>query len=118
MLALLDASGSPATQATAGGRYYGFVTGGTLPAALAASWLATTWDQNGVLAIASPVAGVVEEIALGWLLDILRLPAESAGAFVTGATIATFTALAAARHAVLERGLGRGGRWTLWRAGG
>ncbi|HEX6122304.1 MAG TPA: aminotransferase class V-fold PLP-dependent enzyme [Ktedonobacterales bacterium] len=100
---LLDEIGSPATQATAGRRYFGFVTGGTLPAALGASWLATAWDQNAMLAVSSPVAAQLEVVALGWLREVLRLPLECAGGFVTGATMATFTCLAAARHAVLAR---------------
>jgi glutamate/tyrosine decarboxylase-like PLP-dependent enzyme len=103
VLALLDEVGSPATVASTGGRYFGFVIGGALPASLAASWLAAAWDQNAGLMAASPVAGVLEEIALAWLLDLLRLPPDAAGAFVTGATMANFTALAAARHAVLAR---------------
>jgi glutamate/tyrosine decarboxylase-like PLP-dependent enzyme len=89
--------------ASAGGRYFGFVIGGALPATLAASWLAAAWDQNAGLVACSPVAAALERIALSWLLDVLHLPPESAGAFVTGATMANFTALAAARHAVLER---------------
>ncbi len=100
---LLDCAGSPATMATAGGRFFGFVIGGCLPAALAANWLAGAWDQNAGLHVATPVAAALEEISLRWLLDVLKLPPESGGAFVTGATIANFTALAAARHAVLER---------------
>lgn len=103
VLALLDTIGSPATVASAGGRYFGFVTGGSLPAALAADWLASAWDQNSAFVVMSPVVTAAEEIALGWLLDALHLPAESGGAFVTGATMANFTALAAARHAVLTR---------------
>lgn len=102
VLELLDSAGSPATTAMAGARFFGFVIGGTLPAALAANWLATAWDQNPGLRVASPVAAELEEIALGWLIDIFHLPAESAGSFVTGATVANFTALAAARHAVLR----------------
>jgi glutamate/tyrosine decarboxylase-like PLP-dependent enzyme len=101
VLALLDEIGSPATVASAGPRYFGFVIGGTLPGALAASWLASAWDQNAGLVAASPVSAAVEEIALAWLLDVLHLPAGAAGAFVTGATMANFTGLAAARHAVL-----------------
>ena len=101
VLRLLDEVGSPATTASAGGRYFGFVIGGSLPASLAASWLATAWDQNAGLVAASPVAAALEEIALTWLLDVLGLPATSAGAFVTGATMANFAGLAAARHAVL-----------------
>ncbi len=103
VLAALDAVGSPATVASAGGRYFGFVTGGTLPAALAASWLAGTWDQNAGLWVSSPAAASVEQIALGWLLDVLRLPEQCGGALVTGTTMANFSALAAARHAVLAR---------------
>ncbi len=101
-LALLDDVGSPATVATAGHRYFGFVIGGSVPAALAANWLAGAWDQNVGLRVMSPVGAVVEDVALEWLLDILGLPAGSAGAFVTGATMANFTGLAAARHAVLQ----------------
>ena len=103
VLTLLDDIGSPATVASAGGRYFGFVTGSSLPAALAANWLAGAWDQNGVFAIASPVAAAVEEIALGWLVELLGLPAGTGAGFVTGATMGNFTCLAAARHAVLER---------------
>jgi glutamate/tyrosine decarboxylase-like PLP-dependent enzyme len=103
VFALLDEIGSPATVATAGGRYFGFVTGSSLPVTVAANWLAAAWDQNAGLYVMSPVAAELETIALGWLLDILGLPAESGGAFVTGATMANFTALAAARHAVLRR---------------
>ena len=100
---LLDRVGSPATMAMAGPRFFGFVIGGSLPAALAANWLAAAWDQNAALANVTPVAAQLEAVALRWLLDLLGLPPESAGAFVTGGTMANFTALAAARHAVLER---------------
>ncbi len=103
VLALLDKIGSPATVATAGGRYFGFVTGGSLPAALAAHQLASAWDQNGALAVMSPVAARLEEIGLRWLADVLGLPSGCAGGFVTGATMANLTALAAARHAILQR---------------
>lgn len=103
VLALLDDVGSPATVATTGGRYFGFVMGGTLPAALAANWLAGAWDQNAAFSTMSPVAAKVEEIALGWLRDIFRLPESCGAGFVTGATMANFTALAAARHALLRR---------------
>jgi glutamate/tyrosine decarboxylase-like PLP-dependent enzyme len=87
----------------AGRRYFGFVIGGSLPAALAANWLAGAWDQCPGLFAASPIGAAIEEVALGWLLDVLNLPAGTAGGFVTGATVANFTALAAARQAVLER---------------
>ena len=103
VLALLDEIGSPATVATAGGRYFGFVTGGSLPAALAAHQLASAWDQNGALAVMSPAAARLEEISLRWLTDVLGLPSGCAGGFVTGATMANLTALAAARHAILQR---------------
>ncbi|HWQ14306.1 MAG TPA: pyridoxal-dependent decarboxylase [Roseiflexaceae bacterium] len=102
MLALLDAVGSPATVASAGGRYFGFVTGGALPAALAASWLAAAWDQNVALRVMSPVGAALEEVAGGWLVDLLGLPSSSAAGFVTGATMANLAGLAAARHAVLQ----------------
>jgi len=103
VLALLDDIGSPATTASAGGRYFGFVTGSSLPITLAANWLAGAWDQNAMYSVMSPVAAAVEDIALRWLLDVLALPEGAAGAFVTGATMANFTGLAAARHAVLQR---------------
>ncbi|MCA9878353.1 MAG: hypothetical protein KC442_11245, partial [Thermomicrobiales bacterium] len=103
VLNLLDTLGSPATTATAGSRYFGFVTGGTLPAALAASWLAGAWDQNAAFSVMSPVAAVLEETSRRWLLELLGLPPEAGAGFVTGGTTANFTALAAARHAVLKR---------------
>jgi glutamate/tyrosine decarboxylase-like PLP-dependent enzyme len=99
----LDELGSPATMGMAGPRFFGFVIGGSLPVALAADWLATAWDQNSGLFNVTPVTAVLEQIALRWLLDVLRLPPESAGAFVTGTTVAHFTALAGARHALLAR---------------
>jgi glutamate/tyrosine decarboxylase-like PLP-dependent enzyme len=100
-LALLDEVGSPATVAMAGPRYFGFVIGGSLPVSVAANWLATAWDQNTGLFRVTPATATLEQVALGWLLELLKLPRESAGAFVTGATVANLTALAAARHAVL-----------------
>jgi len=103
VLSELDALVAPATMATAGPRFFGFVIGGTLPAALAANWLAAAWDQNAAMASVTPGVARVEAIALGWLVDVLGLPATTEGAFVTGATMANFTALAAARHAVLAR---------------
>jgi glutamate/tyrosine decarboxylase-like PLP-dependent enzyme len=103
ILRVLDEIGSPATMAMAGPRFFGWVIGGSLPAALAANWLAAAWDQNAGLFAATPIATVLEEISLRWLLEALGLPAGAGGAFVTGATAANFTALAAARHAVLAR---------------
>jgi len=103
ILGELDELGSPATVATAGGRYFGFVVGGSLPAALAANWLAGAWDQNAGIIALSPAAAKLENVALRWLLDVLALPPECGAGFVTGATMANFTGLAAARHAVLRR---------------
>ena len=103
VLRLLDEVGSPATTAMAGPRFFGFVIGGSLPVTLAANWLAGAWDQNSALYKPTPGTAFLEQIALRWLLDLLRLPKECAGAFVTGATMANCTALAAARHAVLAR---------------
>jgi glutamate/tyrosine decarboxylase-like PLP-dependent enzyme len=103
VIEMLDRIGSPSTTVTAGRRFYGFVHGGSLPAALAANWLAGAWDQNAGLWISSPIAATLEEITSRWLLDVLRLPKECGCGFVTGATMANFTALAAARSAVLER---------------
>jgi len=99
----LDRLAAPATMAMAGPRFFGFVIGGSLPAALAAQWLASAWDQNTGLYNPTPATAHLEAVALRWLLDVLRLPAHCAGAFVTGATVSNFTALAAARHAVLAR---------------
>ena len=103
MLDLLDRYGSPATMASSGGRFFGFVIGGSLPPTVAASWLATAWDQNTGLLAAAPATTLLEQVALDWLLEILDLPRGSAGAFVTGGQMANFTALAAARHAVLAK---------------
>jgi glutamate/tyrosine decarboxylase-like PLP-dependent enzyme len=103
VLALLDEIGSPATVATTGGRYFGFVIGGTVPAALAANWLAGAWDQNAALYVMSPVAAKVEEIVLAWLIDLIGLPSTCGAGFVTGTTMANFSALAAARTALLKR---------------
>jgi len=99
----LDEFGSPATVASVGGRYFGFVIGGTLPAALAASRLANTWDQNAVFRVMSPVAAELEEVVLRWVCDILGIPESCEGGLVTCATAANFTSLAAARHELLAR---------------
>ena len=103
VLELLNAFGSPATVANSGGRYFGFVNGGCLPAALAASWLVSAWDQNAAFRVQSPVAITLEETALDWVRDLLGLPEGCGGAVVTGATMANFSALAAARQALLAR---------------
>ncbi len=85
------------------GRYFGFVIGGALPAALAADWLTSTWDQNAGLVVCGPSAAVVEEVAGEWLMDLLGIPGTASFSFVTGCQLAHVTCLAAARHAVLER---------------
>jgi glutamate/tyrosine decarboxylase-like PLP-dependent enzyme len=85
----------------AGPRYFGFVIGGTTPAALAANWLAGAWDQNAAYTALSPATAAIEDTALRWLVELLGLPAGTAGGFVTGATMANLTGLAAARHTVL-----------------
>ena len=103
VIAELDDYISPTTMAMAGRRFFGFVIGGALPVTLAANWLAGAWDQNAALAKVSPGVAFVEDCALRWLVDLLGLPAATEGAFVTGATMANFTALAAARHHVLNR---------------
>ena len=102
-LALLDAAGSPATMASAGGRYFGFVTGGSHPVALAAGWLAAAWDQNAALPVMSPVAARLHDVVTGWLAGLLGLPTGSAAIFVTGATMANTAALTAARDRQLAR---------------
>jgi glutamate/tyrosine decarboxylase-like PLP-dependent enzyme/uncharacterized damage-inducible protein DinB len=103
VLRLMDSVGSPATMGMAGPRFFGFVIGGSLPASLAANWLAGAWDQNAAFHSLTPSVAVMEEVALKWLVELFGLPAGTSGGFVTGATMANFTALAAARHAVLGR---------------
>jgi len=102
-LALLDRVVSPATMAMAGPRFFGFVIGGALPVTLAANWLAGAWDQNAALYKPTPGVSALEQVALGWLIELFELPTGTAAGFVTGATTANFTALAAARHRVLAR---------------
>jgi glutamate/tyrosine decarboxylase-like PLP-dependent enzyme len=103
VVTMLDEVGSPATVASTGGRYFGFVTGGSLPASMAANWLAGAWDQNPGLRAMSPVGAELEDIALGWIIEVLGLPSHCVGGLVTGATTANFTALAAARYALLSK---------------
>jgi glutamate/tyrosine decarboxylase-like PLP-dependent enzyme len=93
----------PGLVASAGPRYFGFVIGGALPAALAADWLTSTWDQNAALYAAAPAACVAEEVAARWIVELFGLPSGSTVGFVTGGQMGNFTALAAARHAVLAR---------------
>lgn len=97
----LAAALEPGLVATAGPRYFGFVNGGSLPAALAADWLVSAFDQNAAMYVMSPAAAVVEEITAAWLLDLLGLPPRAAVGFVTGAQMANFSCLAAARNALL-----------------
>jgi len=103
VVALLDELGSPATNATTGRRFFGFVTGGALPAALGASWLVSAWDQPAALRIMSPVAAELEDVVLEWLCEALGLPKGCEGGFVTCATTANFSGLLAARSALLAR---------------
>lgn len=101
VLDALHAHASPATVASAGGRYFGFVIGGSVPAALGASVLASAWDQNTGMYICTPAGAKIEAIAARWLLEMLRLDASCEVGFVTGATVANFTAICAARHRLL-----------------
>ncbi|HYJ38267.1 MAG TPA: pyridoxal-dependent decarboxylase [Chitinophagaceae bacterium] len=103
VIGILDAIGSRNTVASNGSRYFGFVFGGTVPAALAANWLAGAWDQNAVFKISSPIAAQIEKVTAGWLLDLLQLPEKSAVGFVTGTTMANFCGALAARHSLYKR---------------
>jgi glutamate/tyrosine decarboxylase-like PLP-dependent enzyme len=103
VLRLIDEAGSPATVASAGPRFFGFVTGGALPIAVAVSWLLAAWDQNAALSVMSPAGARLDNVALRWVIELLGLPAETGGGFVTGATMANVTCLAAARDAVLSK---------------
>ncbi|MFB7979832.1 pyridoxal phosphate-dependent decarboxylase family protein [Streptomyces vinaceus] len=100
---LLATACEPGLTGFPGGRFYGFVIGGTEPAALAADWLVSAWDQNCVMRAASPAYAAAEDIAAAWLLDLLGLPGGSAVGFTTGAMMANFTCIAAGRDAVLRR---------------
>src|SRR5262245_62071732 len=99
----LARAADPGLMATPGPRYFGFVIGGSHPAALATDWLTSAWDQNAGLYATSPAAAVVEEVAGAWLVELFGLPVGTSVGFTTGATMANFTALAAARHALLAR---------------
>ena len=103
LIELLHKLGSPNTVASNGGRYFGFVFGGSLPAALAANWLAGAWDQNAVFKISSPISAQLEQVAGEWILDLLHLPKHSAVGFVTGTTMANFCGTLAARHQIFKR---------------
>ena len=101
VLESLARAADPGIVATAGPRYFGFVVGGTLPVTVAADWLTSTWDQNAGLFVLSPANSVAEETAGGWLRELFGLPAGASVGFVTGCQAANFSALAAARHALL-----------------
>lgn len=101
VIADLAADVEDGLMASAGPRYFGFVIGGALPAAVAADWLVSAWDQNGGGAIAAPALTVAEAVAASWLRELLGLPAGCGVGFVTGCQMAHVTCLAAARHAVL-----------------
>jgi glutamate/tyrosine decarboxylase-like PLP-dependent enzyme len=103
VIAELAAAADPGLVAAASGRYFGFVVGGAVPAALAADWLTSTWDQNAGLYVLGPSASIVEQAAGTWLVELLGLPRHVSFGFVTGAQMANFTALAAARHHVLAK---------------
>ncbi|HYP23440.1 MAG TPA: aminotransferase class V-fold PLP-dependent enzyme [Actinomycetota bacterium] len=97
---LADAA-DPGLVATSSGRFFGFVEGGVLPAALAADWLTSVWDQNPGFSVLSPAAAAAEEVVAGWMLDLLGLPPSASVGFTTGAQMASLAGLAAARHHVL-----------------
>ena len=99
----LVAAAGPGVVANPGPRYFGFVTGGALPAALASDWLTSAWDQNAFSRVSSPAAAAIEAVAERWVLEALGLPRTAAVGFATGATTSNFTCIAAARHALLER---------------
>lgn len=102
-LELLHRFGSPATVASNAGRYFGFVIGGALPISIGANWLASAWDQCAGVKVLSPIGAKLEEVAGSWLLESLQLDPACAVGFVSGATMANFTGLAAARHALLKK---------------
>lgn len=99
-LAMLDDIGSPASIATTGPRFFGFVIGGSMPVTVATNWLTTAWDQNSVMREVTPAVAMLESVSLRWLSELFGLPDNCAAGFVTGATVAKFTALAAARNRV------------------
>lgn len=100
VLQLLDTIGSPATVTMTGPRFFGFVIGGSLPVTVASNWLATAWDQNTGMHEVTAVTATLERVAMDWMIDLFDLPADAAASFVSGATVANFVALAAARNRV------------------
>jgi len=103
VLQQLAANANPGIVASAGPRYFGFVTGGAVPVTVAADWIGSAWDQNACLYVMSPAAAVIEDVVSGWILELLDLPRTASVGFVTGCHMANFTCLAAARHEVLRR---------------
>lgn len=103
VIGMLHQYGSASTTSNAGRRYFGFVIGGSQPAALAANWLAGVWDQNAGLEVTSPVSAAIENVVSNWLCEILPVAKESVSGFTSGVTMANLTGLAAARHHILER---------------
>ena len=117
VIELLARVGGAATMATTGPHYFGFVNGATFPVALAASFLVDAWDQNAALPVMSPVSATLHEVTRGWLAELLGFVDHTEVAFVTGATVANATCLAAARDALLiEPRLGRAGRRAVRRS--
>jgi len=102
ILKLLNDYGSPATIAQTGGRYFGFVNGGALPASLAAKWLSDVWDQNAVLNVTSPIASVLEDVCEKWIVELLGLPEGTAAGFVSGSSAATLCGIVAGRNYLLK----------------
>lgn len=100
ILDLLDTLGSPATVGVTGPRFFGFVIGGSFPVTVATNWLTTAWDQNVGMHKVTPALAIMEQVVIDWMVDLFGLPAGTGAGFVTGATVANFTALAAARHRV------------------
>ena len=103
VIKLLNEIGAKTTIANAGGRYFGFIIGGSHPVSLAANWLAGSWDQNSGLIVTSPLNAKIEEITSDWLKEILPVAKDSVAGFVTGDTVANFCGLAAARHSILKK---------------
>lgn len=103
ILKALHETGSPATVAQTGGRYFGFVNGGIIPGALAARWLSDAWDQNAALYVMSPVTSVLEDVCERWLVELLNLPAGTAAGLVGGTSAASLCGLAAGRNTLLDR---------------
>lgn len=103
ILKKLQEYGSPATVAQTGGRYFGFVNGGIIPASLGAKWLGDVWDQNAALYCISPIASKLEEVCEKWIIDLLGLPEESTVGFVSGSSTATLCGLLAARNYLLGK---------------